>query len=179
MSRSYRARRRAPTSKMYGGEVGESVAVEDPDQFDTTSNQVTNTTVQYVYDGLAAGTMALDYSPEYPITPETYRPMAASHPVGTLLMPDDRDVHDDIDWTVEGQMGENDSTYSLGVVSSDAVENFSLDGRQAIIRRGRNPSAQGPVGTSDHNTLLGLAYAQSVNQYFPNEESQADLIQGV
>lgn len=88
--------------------------------------------------------------------------------------------HDPIDYEVGGEHGKvNGNPYSVGVVSSDAVENFSLDGRQAIIRRGRNPSDVGPVGTSDHNTLIGLALAQSVNAYYPNERSQSDVVRAV
>ena len=69
--------------------------------------------------------------------------------------------------------------YSTGVVSSDLVENFWLDGRQALIRRKRNPSDTGPVGTSDPNAILSIVFAQQANQYFPNESSQGDLVKAV
>lgn len=86
-------------------------------------------------------------------------------------------VKDYIDYEVGGQQGQVDGVpYSTGVVSSDAVENFALTGEQAVIRRGYNPSSTGPVGTSDHNAVLAMAYAQQVNQYYPGELAQADVI---
>lgn len=89
-------------------------------------------------------------------------------------------IKDMIDYEVGGSRGIVDyQTYSTGVVSSDLMENFALTGEQAIIRRGRNPSAVGPVATADHNTLLSLAYAQATSQFYPNERSQADLIRSV
>jgi hypothetical protein len=85
-----------------------------------------------------------------------------------------------IDREIGGQRGRIDIVpYTEGVVSSDAVENFELDGRQAIIRRKRNPSDEGPVGTSDSNGMLALRYAQAVNQYYPSEYSQADLVRAL
>lgn len=89
-------------------------------------------------------------------------------------------VKDMVDYEVGGQSGlVNDWPYGTGVVSSDAVENFNLTGEQAIIRRQPDPNRVGPVGTSDHNQLLQLAYAQSVNQFYPNEQSQFDLIRSI
>lgn len=115
---------------------------------------------------------------QFPGPRETRHVMAQQRPASYPSRQESN--HDNIDYEVGGQHGQVDANpYSLGVVSSDSVENFSLDGRQAIIRRGRNPSDVGPVGTSDHNTLLGLALAQSVNQYYPNERSQSDVIRAV
>lgn len=116
------------------------------------------------------------YDPGYPVQTEIYHPMADDFkPMPTPI----GDIHDNIDWEVGGQRGAINPVFSLGVVSSDLVENFWLDGRQQIVRRGANPSRFGPVGTADHNALLGLAWAQQVNQYYPNEASQYDVIQAV
>jgi hypothetical protein len=84
-----------------------------------------------------------------------------------------------IDREVGGVSGQSGFMFSdKGPVSSDAVENFNLDGRQQIIRR-RLENSYGPVATSDHNALLAMAYAQLTNQYYPSEESQYDLIKAI
>jgi hypothetical protein len=88
--------------------------------------------------------------------------------------------HDDIDYEVDGRRGQVDGVpYSTGVVSSDLVENFALTGEQANIRRPYSNQADGPVGTSDHNGLLAMAYMQSQNQYYPGEAAQADVVRAV
>lgn len=89
--------------------------------------------------------------------------------------------YEDIDYEVGGVNGQVDGVpYSTGVVSSDSVENFALTGEQAIIRRGGNPGqATGPVATSDHGALLAAAFAQSQNEYYPNEASQADVLSAI
>jgi hypothetical protein len=91
------------------------------------------------------------------------------------------DIGDNINREIGGVSGDaNGYLWSTGVVSSDAMENFWLDGKQAIIRRMDNPGGvSGPVATSDHNALLAMAYAQMANQYYPSEESQYDLIRSV
>jgi hypothetical protein len=148
------------------------VITDDPD----VNVQNLDLGYQYAMEPLEGGSM-VEYGVAFPVQREEYRPMADVDylhptPVG--------DIHDEIDWEIGGVRGEINPVYSLGVVDSNTVENFWLDGRQQIVRRQGNPSqASGPVGTSDHNTLLGLAYAQQVNQYYPNERSQYDMIQAV
>jgi hypothetical protein len=121
------------------------------------------------------GTTVMDY--QYPSPMEIVHTEAEGYtPVGSPI----GSIKDPIDYEVGGQRGRVDNLpYSTGVVSSDLVENFELDGRQAVIRRMRNPSSVGPVGTSDHNMILALAYRQMTNQFYPNEGSQADLVRSV
>lgn len=89
-------------------------------------------------------------------------------------------IKDQINYEIGGQRGQVDGVpYSLGVVSSDQVENFALTGEQANIRRQFNQQSIGPVGTSDHNAILAAAFAQSINQYYPGEEAQADVIRAL
>lgn len=136
-------------------------------------------------EGNQNGTLADNdfYGSQYPVQREKFHPTADSIPADRMHMsgPDDSVGIEGIDREVDGKaMGRVDAiTYSTGVTSSDLVENFELDGRQQIIRRGPNPASKGPVGTSDASAFLALAYAQSVNQFYPNEESQADLIRSV
>jgi len=112
---------------------------------------------------------------------EIYHPMAAGfYPADPQSLAGQGDISDKIDWEIGGNPGVvGDNAYSLGVVDSTTVEDFGMRGEQAIIRRQRNPSDTGDVGTSDSNALLSLLYAQSVNGYYPNEASQADLVRTV
>lgn len=91
------------------------------------------------------------------------------------------DISDRIDWEIGGVSGDaNGYLWSTGVVDSNTVEDFTLDGRQAIIRRMPNPGGvSGPVATSDHNALLAMSFAQMANQYYPSEQSQLDLIRSI
>jgi hypothetical protein len=170
MSRRFR-RSRQTTSQA-------PLTVDNNDFRNESSVNTEPTDSQLAYDGFLNGTMAYNYSPSYPSPHEIYHPMADTAVQRNPVSSNQR-IADNVDRTVGGVMGEINPTYAVGVVSSDNVENFALDGRQQIIRRGRNPSDRGPVGTSDHNTMLGLAYAQQVNQYFPNEQSQTDLVRSV
>lgn len=124
------------------------------------------------------GTSALLYTDQYPGPREHYHP----GDLGSAPMPVPIGyIKDLVDYEVEGVRGLVDNApYSTGVVSSDLVENYWLDGSQAYIRRARSPQDRGgPVGTSDSNALLAIAYAQAVNQFYPNEASQADLVKSV
>jgi hypothetical protein len=86
-------------------------------------------------------------------------------------------IRDNIDWEVGGVSGlVNVLPYSLGVVSSDLVENFALTGQQAIIRRQPNPASAGAVQTADFNALQSIAYAQAAASYFPGEASHGKCL---
>lgn len=92
------------------------------------------------------------------------------------------DTYNLIDREIGGQRGwVDDLPYSMGVVSSDLVENYALTGEQAVIRRTRNPSDHGstPVGTSDYSSHLALLYEMNASEFYPNEMSQADLVRSV
>lgn len=142
-----------------------------------------DTDVQYQVEGFSSGALGKWYQPAFPGQRETVHTEAEGRPSGRLSGVGS--VRDDSvsgpGREVGGQPGLVDGVpYSLGVVSSDLVENFALTGQQAIIRRQANPGGNtGPVGTSDHNMLLALAYEQQVNQFYPNEASQADLVRAV
>lgn len=98
-------------------------------------------------------------------TPYTYTPVGV--------------IRDNIDWEIGGESGDaNGYLWSTGVVDPNTVENFDLTGQQQIIRRMADTN-YGPVATADHNALLAMAYAQQMNQFYPSEESQYDLIRGV
>lgn len=90
-------------------------------------------------------------------------------------------IKDLVDYNDGGQFGLVDNLpYSTGVVSSDLVENFALTGEQATIRRDTDlRQMDGPVGTADYNGATALMYMQLVNQYYPNEASQGDLVGSV
>lgn len=132
---------------------------------------------QYMTEPISTGTM-LSYSQNYPVARERFHPMAAGYPVAPIPI---ASIKDQLDHNAGGEHGlVDDNVYSLsGPVTSDGVENFRLDGRQAIIRRGRNPSDRGDVRTADWNAQLAMAYAQQVNQYYPSEQSQYDLVRSV
>lgn len=142
------------------------------------NHEAIDTQIQYDFDD-HFGTSDYGYPNAFPVQREIVHTMADSHPSGSINS--NCNIHDDIDWEIGGQQGEVDGVpYSLGVVSSDAVENFALDGRQAVIRRMQNPGGNvGPVGTSDHNMLLALAYEQSANMFYPSEASQYDMVRSV
>jgi hypothetical protein len=126
------------------------------------------------YDGEIA---AYDVDQGFPVQYEEFQSGASgvaynTSPVGS--------IKDDIDYEIGGASGMAGFAFprSEGVTASDSVENFWLDGRQAVIRR-KLDTNYGPVSTSDHNALVALAYAQSVNQYYPNEQSQFDVIRSI
>lgn len=114
----------------------------------------------------------------FPGPRETYHPM----PMDNTHFPTAGfgSIRDNIDWEVGGVSGlVNVLPYSLGVVSSDLVENFALTGQQAIVRRQPNPASQGAVQTADFNALQSIAYAQASASYFPGEASQGDLVKAI
>lgn len=117
----------------------------------------------------------------YPGQREVFHPEADRTTPSTLIMDGQgNETFNLIDREIGGQRGWIDNLpYSTGVVSSSLVENFDLDGRQAVIRRQGSKQAHGPVGTSDSNGRLALLYSQAVNEYFPSEASQADLVRAV
>lgn len=128
------------------------------------------------------GNQPLDMlSARFPGQREIFHPEADRYTPATGVMDGQgNDTYNLIDREIGGQRGWiNDLPYSTGVVSSDLVEDFNLDGRQAVIRRQGTKQGVGPVGTSDSNGRLALLYAQAVNEYFPNEASQADLVRAV
>lgn len=131
-------------------------------------------------NGYALGTtndIPGEYS-SFPLTWENFRPDAWDG-IPAYVTPTDNYVRATaINQEIGGQSGQKGFTYSTGPVSSDAVENFALDGRQQIIRR-QPDTNYGPVSTSDHGALLAMAYAQQVNQFYPNEQSQYDLIKAI
>lgn len=147
---------------------------------ETQANYNTEDQVLAYYQGGNA-TMMIEDSSTLPVQHEYF------HTEAEGITPDQRQfagpgnsTYNMIDREVDGQRGRIDILpYSTGVTASDSVENFALTGEQAIIRRGRNPSDTGPVGTADSNGILALQYAQQVNQYFPNERSQSDLVRSV
>jgi hypothetical protein len=128
-------------------------------------------TTQYQYDSQFPGQRELQHREAQGYTPPTIAG------VGTIR----DDSVSGANREANGQRGRVDIVpYSVGVVSSNLVENFDLTGQQAVIRRQANPGGvTGPVGTSDHNALLAMAYEQSVNQFYPNEASQYDLVKSV
>lgn len=151
---------------------------------DVVANHETySTDIQYQFEGYSSSNHGLDWDSSFPgpreirvtQTTDSYFPAYAG--VGSIR----DDSVSGPNREVGGRAGEvGDLPYSLGVVDSNTVENFELTGQQAIIRRMPNPGGNtGPVGTSDHNMMLALAYEQQVNQYYPNEASQADLIRSV
>lgn len=83
-----------------------------------------------------------------------------------------------IDYEIGGERGRVDALpYSLGVVSSDAVENFELTGEMAYLRRETEARmGVGAVQTADYMASLAVTYAAAASQYYPNEVSQADLV---
>lgn len=118
-----------------------------------------------------------DIADNWPTQLENFKPGANgveynNTPVGS--------IKDLVDYEIGGQSGLAAFAFprSTGVVSSDAVEDFTLTGQQAVIRR-QPDTNYGPVSTSDHNALLALAFAQSANQFYPNEESQFDVIRSI
>lgn len=130
--------------------------------------------MEHLDDGTGVLTAYAD--PQFPGQTELFHAGANAQPLSFGPV---GDIQDRIDWEIGGVSGEVDNfPWSLGVVSSDLVENFELDGRQAIIRR-MDDNNYGPVGTSDHNMLLAMSYAQQINQFYPNEQSQYDLIRAV
>lgn len=143
---------------------------------EVANHEAVDTQVQYDYD-YQDGTTS--YAGGFPVQREKIHREASGRPSGSINS--NANVHDDIDWEVGGVQGRVDSVpYSVGVVSSDLVENFALTGQQAVIRRQQNPGGNvGPVGTSDPNMILALAYEQAANQYYPNEASQYDLVKSV
>lgn len=130
---------------------------------------------------LGGNTPEVEANPLYPGPREYFHPEAAEFTPSKLKMDGQgNDTFNMIDREMDGLRGAvDDQPYSLGVVSSDLTENFWLGGQQAVIRRGRNPSEHGPVGTSDYSGRQALQYAMSVNQFFPNEASQADLVRAI
>lgn len=113
----------------------------------------------------------------YAVADETFFPDAAnttefsSGPVGNI---DDR-----IDYEIGGKPGDTKAVYGMGVVSPYNVDAHDYDGGQAIIRRMPDGN-YGPVGAGDYNSMLGLLYAmQETSYYYPNEQSQADIIKAV
>lgn len=164
MGKKFRQRREAGIEAI----VGQSDVVANHEAIDTQ--------VQYDYDDHFGTTT---YDGVFPGQREQIHREADRRPSGSISS--DANIHDNIDWEIGGVQGEVDALpYSLGVVSSNLVENFDLNGRQAVVRRQENPGGNtGPVGTSDHNMLLALAYDQSANQYYPNEASQYDVVRSV
>lgn len=142
-----------------------------------------NPNVQYETEPAPVGTTQAQYDPQFPGQREIqHREAEGFTPAVYAGVGSIRD--DSVSGTnreANGQRGRVDITpYSVGVVSSNLVENFDLTGEQAVIRRMPNPGGvTGPVGTSDHNALLAMAYEQSVNQFYPNEASQYDLVKSV
>lgn len=153
-----------------------AITPADPDDVVANHNNV-DTSPQDNSPIMGGVTMAYLFNQDFPVQKELIHVEADSTtpqpvPIGS--------IKDQIDYEVGGQRGlVNNVPYSEGVVSSDLVENFTLDGRQAVIRRMADKNSTGPVGTSDHNMLLALAYAQAANQYFPNEASQSDVVRAV
>lgn len=138
--------------------------------------------VTYVVDAVTGGEIDSSYSPEFPGQREDFHAeWEDAQEYSPSQYPDHTRSYDRIDWEVGGQFGlVNNFPYSMGVVSSDLVENFELTGEQVVLRRETEARmAQGPVGTADANAMLALAYVQTVNQYYPNEFSQADLVVSV
>ena len=82
----------------------------------------------------------------------------------------------EIDEEIGGATGQlNKSMYTLGVVSSNNVENFELTGRQIRIRR-QPDGNYGPVsGGMDHSANYLPQYAQGTNISVPDEWLYADL----
>lgn len=121
------------------------------------------------------------YGDEYPGSREDFHAEFENAVESDLAPNPQLVIRDNIDWTIGGQMGVvNRFPYSTGDVESGYVENFDLTGEQIYLRRETEArQLYGPVGTSDSNALLALAYAQMQNQYYPNEASQADLIRSV
>lgn len=88
-------------------------------------------------------------------------------------------IQDDINWEVGGKPGNTKAVYGEGVVNPYNVDAHDFRGQQAVIRR-ISPDMSGPVGTPDHNAMLGILYEmQETNRYFPSEVSQADIIKAV
>lgn len=89
------------------------------------------------------------------------------------------DIQDKVDWEVGGKPGMTKGVWGERVVNPYNVDAHDFNGQQAIVRRMADTN-YGPVGTADHNSLLGILYeAQETNRYFPSEVSQADIIKAV
>lgn len=88
---------------------------------------------------------------------------------------------DTVEWDIGGIRGDTKTVGSVGVTDPQTVETHTWDrpGEMAVIRRLPDTN-YGPVGTSDHNSLLSLLYAmQETAAFFPNDVSQIDVIRAV
>jgi hypothetical protein len=175
MSKRFRERRNARANP---DETVATVARDDRDVVNPVNVGVTYVNQLTPYDD---GTFAAYLLPDGAIFPTPVEYFQTGNNARPYTTAGPGDIGNNIDREIGGVSGNaNGYLWSTGVVSSDAMENFELDGRQAIIRRMDNPGGvTGPVGTSDHNALLAMAYAQMANQFYPSEESQYDLIRSV
>lgn len=140
--------------------------------------------MQYRVQYAAGGTMGDGttlYTTEYPGAREDFNAEWRRAAEYDPSMEPQLYIKDLLDYNEGGQFGlVNNLPYSVGVVSSDAVENYDLTGEQVLLRRETEArQMHGPVGTADSSTLLAIAYAQQVNQFYPDEASQADLVVSV
>lgn len=120
-----------------------------------------------------------NYQPGFPGPREVRLYSEYREPIGVLAV--NPIIHDDIDWTTGGLYGQQMVVGSTGVTDPQTVDTHDFHGYMAVIRRMPDSKyGQGPVATSDHNSLLSLLYAmQESSHYFPNDVSQMDVIKAV
>lgn len=166
--------------KMRNGEQWMMPAVADDPSDEYIAYEVYNSDVQEA-TAYMGGELDTQYDPTYPGAREDFHAEWEDASEYDRSQYPQASIHDNIDYQIGGQFSlVGNFPYSMGAAATAEVENFDLTGQQVILRRETDMRMMdGPVGTSDANSILALAYMQLTNQYYPNEFSQADMVVSV